>query len=207
MKTPAQSSRFVLWIDAVGGFLVCLADEVTLGQPVAGSEVDIPILGDVSRRHATIERDAEGYILRPLRTTYLDGQRVEHPRELKNAATIGLGSASGGVQVAFRRPHALSMSARLDLVSRNRFEPATDGVILMADTCILGPKPGSHVVCPGWSSEVVLFKQGRQLFCRAKGPLEVDGRKVDLASGRPAEIRRNSRLEGGDFAMSLEELA
>ena len=73
MKNPANSSRLALWIDSVGGYLVCLSNELTLGQPVPGDSVDIPILGDVSRRHAMIERDAEGYVLRPLRVTLLDG--------------------------------------------------------------------------------------------------------------------------------------
>jgi hypothetical protein len=205
MKKPAKSSRLALWVDAVGGYLVCLADELTIGQPVTGSQVDIPILGDVSRRHAMIQRDAEGYVLHPLRATYLEGQRVENPRELKDSETIGLGN-EGGVRLAFRRPHALSMTARLDLKSRNRFEPAMDGAILMADTCILGPKANSHIVCPDWSQDLVLFRQGEKLFCRTKGSLEIDGRKVNTTSGRPAEITRNSRIEGSDFAMSLEEL-
>jgi hypothetical protein len=205
MKKPANSSRLALWVDAVGGYLVCLSDKLTLGQPVPGDSVDIPILGDVSRRHAMIERDAEGYVLRPLRATFLDGRRVENPRELKDSEMIGLGD-EGGVQLAFRRPHALSMTARLDLKSRNRFEPAMDGAILMADTCILGPQASSHIVCPDWRHEVVLFRQGERLFCRTSGPLEIDGRRVKTENGRPAEILRSSRIEGRDFAMSLEEL-
>ncbi|MCG8583415.1 MAG: hypothetical protein MI757_01725, partial [Pirellulales bacterium] len=60
MSKPASSSRLALWVDEVGGYLVCLSDQLTIGQPVSGSEVDIPILGDVSRKHAVIERDAEG---------------------------------------------------------------------------------------------------------------------------------------------------
>ena len=205
MKKPANRSRLALWVDAVGGYLVCLSNEVTLGQPVPGDPVDIPILGDVSRRHAMIERDAEGYVLRPLRATYLGGRRIENPCELKDSETIGLGT-EGGVQLAFRRPHALSMTARLDLLSRNRFEPAMDGAILMADTCILGPKKGGHIVCPDWRNDVVLFRQDQRLYCRTKGPLQVDGRAVKTERGRPVEITRNSRIEGRDFAMSLEEL-
>lgn len=205
MNKPASSSRLALWVDAVGGYLMCLSSELTLGQPVGGSEVDIPILGDVSRRHAVIERDAEGYVLKPLRTTYLGGRLVENPRELKDSEMIALGSEHG-VQLAFCRPHALSMTARLDLKSRNRFEPAMDGAILMADTCILGPKPSCHIACPDWKDDIVLFRQGERLFCRSKSSLEVDGRKVDTASGRPVEITRNSRIEGSDFSMSLEEM-
>ena len=221
MTKPKHGTRFLLWIDEVGGYLVCLSDRVTLGQPVVGDPVEIPILGDISRRHATIERDTEGYVLRPIRPTFLDGQRVENPRELKDSETIALGGVTsalggttgalggktGGVQLAFRRPHALSMTARLDLVSRNRFEPAVDAAILMADTCILGPKLSSHIVCPGWNQEVVLFRQGDRIFCRTGGSLEVDGKRVDTQNGgRPAEVTWNSRISGSDFALSLESL-
>ena len=206
MTKPNAGTRILLWIDEVGGFMVCLSNQVTLGQPVGGDSVEIPILGDISRKHATIERDSEGYVLRPIRPTFLNGQRVEQPRELTDSETIALGSATGGVQLSFRRPHALSMTARLDLRSRNRFEPATDAAILMADTCILGPKLSSHIVCPGWSREIVLFRQGERLFCRSGGSLEIDGKRVDGRNGRPAEITKDSRIAGSDFAMSLESL-
>ena len=46
--------RFLLWIDGVGGYLVCLGDEVILGQASSEYQVDIPIQADLSRRHAKI---------------------------------------------------------------------------------------------------------------------------------------------------------
>ncbi|MHC4176980.1 MAG: FHA domain-containing protein, partial [Planctomycetota bacterium] len=57
-----QAERFMLWVDAVGGFWVCLADEITLGQPVRAGLADVPILADISSRHARIRRDGEGYL-------------------------------------------------------------------------------------------------------------------------------------------------
>ena len=46
--------RFLLWVDGVGGYLVSLANEIVLGQAAPGNRVDIPILADISRRHAKI---------------------------------------------------------------------------------------------------------------------------------------------------------
>jgi hypothetical protein len=46
-----RSPRFMLWIDAVGGYLVCLGDEVTIGQAVPNNRVDVPIQADISRKH------------------------------------------------------------------------------------------------------------------------------------------------------------
>src|SRR3954467_9411165 len=43
-------NRALLWIDAVGGFLVCLDDTISIGQPSPGESIALPILADVSRR-------------------------------------------------------------------------------------------------------------------------------------------------------------
>ena len=58
-----QGKRFVSWIDEVGGFLICLGDEVLLGQPSGTNGADIPLLADLSRRHAFIRREGEAYVL------------------------------------------------------------------------------------------------------------------------------------------------
>src|SRR5437588_2113599 len=52
-----------LWIDGVGGYLLCLSHRVTLGQALVDRQVDIALIADVSRHHATIQRDPEGYFL------------------------------------------------------------------------------------------------------------------------------------------------
>ena len=54
-----------LFQDAVGGYLVCLGQEIVLGQAVPGADVDVPIFGNLARRHGVIRRDAEGYIVTP----------------------------------------------------------------------------------------------------------------------------------------------
>ena len=43
--------------------------------------------------------------------------------------------------------HVLSASARLEMVSRHRTQPHVDGILLMAESCVLGPKWQNHVVC------------------------------------------------------------
>ena len=59
--------RFLIWVDAVGGYWVCLGDEVLMGQPVQSDQVDIPLLGDLSGRHARIRRDGEGYLIEAIK--------------------------------------------------------------------------------------------------------------------------------------------
>ncbi len=203
-EKPPAGKRFVIWVDGVGGFLVCEGNEVTLGQPVAG--VDIPILADLSRQHAVIRRSGEGYLLDPRREARVNGRQVSAVTMLGSGSELRLGA---GVTLRFSRPNSLSHSARLDFVSRHRTQPAVDGVLLMADCLILGAGPNCHVHCPRWPRQVMLFYQQGQLCCRSEGPLEIDGKL--LAPGKnggcQTVIHRGARIETDAFALVLEELA
>ena len=194
-----KAESFLLWVDAVGGYWVCLGDEVSLGQPVPPGAVDVPILGDVSSRHARIRRDDEGYLIEAIREVSLNGRPVRGVGTLSDGNTIRLGE---GVRLVFRRPHALSATARLDFASRHRTQPSADAVLLMADSCVLGAGPHSHVVCRDWPGEVILYRHDDKLYCRTKGLLEIDG--VKYKDRGP--ITRNSRIVGHGFSMSLEAI-
>ncbi len=70
------ADRFMLWVDAVGGYWVCLADELIVGQPGDRGGADIPILADISARHARIRRDGEGYLIDAFREVRVGGRPV-----------------------------------------------------------------------------------------------------------------------------------
>ncbi len=191
--------RFLLWIDGVGGYLVCLGEEVILGQACPECVVDIPIQADLSRRHAKIVRLGDGYVVEPWHTTRVNGQVMRGKALLSDGDEIELART---VRLRFRQPHALSASARLEFVSHHRTYPKADGVLLMAESCVLGPKWQNHVVCRDWRGDVVLYRRDGDLYCRAMDSLEIDGR---LCDGR-GQIHQNSHVSGTDFSMSLEEL-
>jgi len=194
-----RADRFMLWVDAVGGFWVCLGDAVTLGQPVPGADADVPILGDISSRHATIRRDREGYVIEAIRDVLLDGRPVHKAATLCDGSRVQLGER---VRLRFRRPHALSATVRLEFESRHRTQPSADAVLLMADTCVLGPNRHSHVVCRDWRQEVILYRHDEELYCRAAAGFRVDG---TACQGR-SRITRSSRIDGEDFSLSLEPI-
>jgi hypothetical protein len=194
-----SGKRVVAWIDSVGGYLICMGDEIVLGQPSPDGGVDVPILGDLSRRHAVIRRDREAYVLTPLHRTAVDGRTVTEPTVLRDKAVIKLGD---GVQINFRKPHALSATAVLEISSHHRTEPAVDGIVLMSDSCILGPQAHSHVRCRDWTTDLVLFRRGDDLMCRTQAPVEIDGQ---TCVGQAA-VSGDCRIESDDFAMSLEEI-
>lgn len=200
MADAPEDRRFLLWIDGVGGYLVCLGESVTLGQSSPEWTVDIPIQADLSRRHARIERRGDGYVIEPLQMTRVNGQVLRGQMLLSDGDEIQLGQA---VRLRFRQPHALSASARLDFLSHHRTQPKADGILLMAESCVLGPKWQNHVVCRDWEGDVVLYRRDGELYCRAMNPIEIDGQTCD---GR-GRLQRNAHVSGNDFSLSLEELS
>jgi hypothetical protein len=146
-----------------------------------------------------IRRDREAYVLTPLHRTAVDGRTITEPTVLRDKAAITLGS---GVQITFRKPHALSATAVLEITSHHRTEPAVDGIVLMSESCILGPAAHSHVRCPDWQSDLVLFRRGVDLMCRTHSPVEIDGQ---TCIGQ-ASVAGDCRIESEDFALSLEEI-
>lgn len=190
--------RFLIWVDGVGGYLVCSRDELTIGQPVPESPVDIPLLGDLSRQHAKLRRDGESYLIEPRRPAQIDSRPIERATTLVDGAIIELGN----VKLRFRQPHPLSATARLEFVSRHRTQPSADAVLLLAESCILGPSAQSHIVCGDWSQELIVYRQGDDLFCRRPGQFTVDGRLVVDSS----QLTFNSQVSGEDFSFSVESL-
>lgn len=198
MADSPAPERLMLWIDAVGGYLVCLDDEVTLGQPAPGDPVAVPLCADLSRRHAVIRRQQGSYTIEPLGPVTVDGRPLTGPMVLGDRHEIGLGDV---VRLEFRRPHALSATARLVPLSGHRTEPRADAVLLMADSCVLGPKPHSHVVCRHLEGDLMLFRQRGRLYCRTSLDMTIDGQR--LVDQMPVD--GGSRLEGEGFGMSLED--
>lgn len=192
---PAQSR--ILWIDGVGGYLLLDRDELLIGQAVAGGRQDIGLVGDLSRQAAVLKRTQADYVIQPLQETLVDGRPITGPHLLNSGASLGWGPR---VRLKFTKPHPLSCSARLDLASHHRFQPRVDGVILLADSCILGPSPSCHVYCPDWSQDLLMFRSSHQWYFRAMQEVEVNGVRrtgqIPLSSG--------IQVRGSDFSFSWE---
>ncbi len=201
-STPIRSvpggSRYLLWADSIGGYLVCLGDEVVLGRASPDGQADVPLLGDLSRRHATLVRSGDGYLLRAHHTTFVNNRKVDMAA-LRNGDVIRLGA---GVELLFHQPSPVSTTARLEIVSRHRLPVAVDGVILMAETCLMGPSTQAHIPAPHLAAPVVLYRQGERLWCKAPGPFEVDGRPQAVR----APLTPRSSVLGEGYSFSLEPL-
>jgi len=193
---PAAREKFLLWVDGVGGFLICLTPRVVLGHAALDSDVDVPILADVSRQHAAIERDAHGYFLEAMRAVQVN-QKAVTKTVLHAGDQITLGRSC---QFVFTQAVPVSASARLDLVSGHRLWRALQGVLLMAETVVLGPGSQSHVRVPELKQPMVLFRQRSGLAVRYPGKLWVNDQPVidrcDLTPGL--------RVATDDVSLSLE---
>jgi hypothetical protein len=167
--------RFLLWIDGVGGYLVCLGTRVAFGQATGETPIDVPLLADVARLHAEISRDGEGCVLESSRGALVNGTSSVKSL-LKSGDRVTLGTTC---QFLFHQSVAISPTARLELVSGHRLHIAVDGVILMADSVILGPPGESHIIVPWLASPVVLYRAKDGLGVRIPGEFRVDS-KVEL---------------------------
>lgn len=193
------SQRFLLWIDGVGGYLVCLGQRITLGQAVPDATVDVPLFADVSRSHAALDRDPEGYLIEAIRDVQVNGKKVEKT-PLRSGDKVTLG---GSCQLRFTLPVPVSATAQLEIVSGHRLPMAVDKVFLMADTLVLGPTSQAHVFMPDLKQSIILYRNGDGLGVRYPGSMTVDGEPCrDRATLGPA-----SQVTGEDFALAVEPVA
>jgi hypothetical protein len=192
-------TRLVIWIDWVGSFLICFGREVTFGQAVRGSKVDVPLVADVSRHKMTIRRDSEGYVVDPVRETLLSGRPLAMTAGLRDQDLI----SAGPVDLRFRCPHPLSSTARVEFASYHRTAPSCDAVLLMSDVCVLGPRPESHIVCPSLQREVILVRKSTGMTCQIRGAFEIDGQNYE----NRGPLSPSSCVRGDDFSFSFEEFS
>ena len=193
-ETP---QRFFLWVDGVGGYLVCMAAHVTLGQASPDARVDLPLVADVSRLHATLTRDGEGgYLLEAARPVLVNDQSVTRA-VLRPGDRVTLGSSC---QVQFLRPVPVSTTARLDLTSGHRLLPGVDAVLLMGDTLVLGRGPQCHVEMPELKNPIVLFRNKDSLGIKYGNSFVVDGHRQH----ERATLGASSHVSGEEFAFALE---
>ena len=166
--------RFLLWVDGVGGYLVCLSNRVTFGQATGDGPVDVPLFADVSRLHAEITRDGEGYVVESGKAVLVNGTE-SHRSVLSTGDLVTLGATC---QFSFHKPVAASSTVRLELTSGHRLPVAVDGVLLMGNELMLGPGPNAHVILPDAPAAVLIYRSKDGLGVRVPtGSFRVDDRQ------------------------------
>ena len=208
--TTAQG---IIWVDAVGGFLTVFSDTIRIGQALPDNKIELPIVGDISRQHEVIQRSGEDYLLTPHSPTKVAGKTVGGLTRLSDGDEIDLNDT---VQLRFRKPHPLSNSARLEVLSHHRTLPPVDGILLVGQNLLLGSDPNSHVVCRDWSHTVALQSQPADKPSDSASQSFMDGgfrfqsaEAVQVGhspANRNGCIKWGERLTGENFALVLERL-
>jgi hypothetical protein len=191
-----RGPRFLLWIDGIGGYLVCQGDAISLGRSTPDAGVDVPLLADVSRLHAHLIRDAEGYVIEAVRPIQVNNKPVQRAM-LHDSDRVTLGTS---FQFLFHQPVPLSASARMDIVSGHRLSLAVDAVLLMGDALVLGDRTQSHVQSPDLGRQVVLFRSRDGLGVRLAGDFRVNGQPCKDR----VELQLPATVSGDNIAFSLE---
>ena len=172
-RRPEPSQRFLLWIDGVGGYLVCLGNRVTFGQATPDGYVDVPLVADVSRLHATLTRDNGGYVLEAMRPVQVNGQPAEKAL-LRPGDRVTLGTSC---QLQFRQP--VPVERHGPARPGERPPPAAGGGRRAADGRHAGARarPQVHVAVPDLKQPVVLFRHKDGLGVRCPGAFLIDGQR------------------------------
>jgi hypothetical protein len=203
--------RFIAWIDGVGAWLILTGDTVSIGRvtsPGIGllapkkkstDEADISVMADLSRKHATLQRVGESYVLAAHGRVAVQDRPFNDQMVIPDRCEFELNES---VRFGFSLPTPLSTSARLTFASQHRPNIKVDGIILMSQSCLLGRGDGHHIPCPQWKSSVVLAQTERGIAVRSRDELFVDSR---LAKGR-TDISAGQIVSGPDFRFRIEEL-
>jgi hypothetical protein len=188
--------RLLLWIDGVGGYLICLTGRITLGQASGEAPVDVPLLADVSRMHATISRDNEGYLIEAARPVLVNGlAQTRAPLLPGDRVTLG-----ASCQFLFQKPVPISASAKLEMVSGHRLPLSVSAVLLMADSLVLGPGTQTHVPIPDRKENIILFRHQDGIGIRCPGDFSIDGKRCKDRS----VMGLQASAQGPDFALAIE---
>jgi len=197
---PGAGTKYVVWVDQVGAFLISLKSEVAVGGPAIDSgAADVAFLANLSRRHATIVRSGERYVLLAHAPTHVAGRPVHDRSDLADGYEITLG---GSVRLAFRQPSVMSGTARIDFLSDHRPARAVDAIILMDDTCLVGPGSENHIRCRAGQTSLLLFRREGKLWCKSREDLFVDGRHAPEG----AEVRSGSVVTGNELRFRIEQI-
>lgn len=214
-----QEPRYTLWIDGVGAYVLFLNSRVSIGGPAAvegrfhkmlpngtpdsakpeDAAADVALLANLSRQHAAVVRSGDGYVLQAHSWVKVAGRLVDERTDLNDANEIEMGTA----KLRFRMPNPLSHSARLEFVSDHRPVPSVDGVVLMSETCLLGPGSENHVPCPQWPGTVILIRDRDGLRCKSRLDLFAGQRSVsDNVVLQPGDV-----VSGPDLRFRVEAAA
>lgn len=208
--SQATTDRYVAWIDGVGAWLILTGSSISLGRvngnvsPLVKAssteqEADVALVANLSRDHASIQRVDENYVLKPKSAVQIQSRPISYDTVLPDSCEIMLGDS---VRLSFSIPTPLSATAKMTFASEHRPRTSVDGVILMAETCLLGPSASDHISCRNWSESVVLVQTPAGIVAKSKQEMQIG----DCRAGASDVVSNGQVVNGEDFRFRLEPL-
>lgn len=195
---PMSMDRYILWIDGVGAWQLSVGTEFQIGGPTHEEiAADICLMANLSRHHASLSRKGEDWFIHPHGSTVVSGRAVTRTALLRSGDEICLGER---VRLGFRIPSVLAGTALIDFESHHRPAQFVNGIILMTDSVLLGPRKDHHVCCSDWPDVVVIYLQAGVLRCRSKSALSVNGSRVKDS----VELIDGTVVSGEEFRFRIE---
>ncbi|QDT01718.1 hypothetical protein K227x_00850 [Rubripirellula lacrimiformis] len=203
-------SRWRLWVDGCGGFLLLVGNEFSLGR--AGtrkhllphsdvdSTVDIGVHADWPRKAGTIYRQAGDYFWEAEPSGRAKSADAETDRVVKGGGGVArtlisdgkLLGIDGSASVKLAKPSPLSTTAVLSVAPPHRFDGHVDAVVLVDRTVVMGAGRDCHLRHRDASQMVVLVYRPSGWV----GKVGLDGEWLELRAGRPTSM--------GSITMTLE---
>jgi hypothetical protein len=155
------SSCWNLWIDGCGGYRLLVGEAFQIGRGCADRNVDIPLVADVPSSAGTVRRTGDDYYWYPAdadSSTHSGAGHWCNPKE----PIAGLGSAD----LRLSKPSPLCNTAVMTLKPPHRFGDHVDAVLLVQDTCLVGPSADCHVRCRSLSSTLILLHRDGDWFAK-----------------------------------------
>ncbi|MCZ6652940.1 MAG: FHA domain-containing protein [Planctomycetota bacterium] len=169
--------RLLILVDGSGSYLLIRNPRASIGRAATDHPADIPIVSNLSERHADIARVDDDYFLFANREVHIGGKPVQQ-KLLQSGDKIILGKRS---KLTFNLPSRKSTSAVLDLSGSGKLPNDVKRIILFDRLATVGRKSNAHIVVTTAAEDLVLYERGGKLWLRHK----VNGRGDD---GVPIEL-------------------
>lgn len=155
-QTP-PASRWRLWIDGCGGYLLLTGVQWSVGGLSRASNADICVRSDWPRLAGQISRQGADYFWQGRSSSdskilLIDGM----PVPVQGSALMVLG-----------KPSQLSDTVVLSLNAPHRFDQHVDGVVLVRETVLVGPGSDCHLRCREASDRAILQLKDNQWYAKA----------------------------------------
>lgn len=181
---PDVSGGYLLRIDGIGSALLLPGSRLRIGA-AGRSQADLALSGYPQGEASTIERIGGDYRFRAGCEARLNGKPSKE-KLLSADERIELGRRC---RVRFRKPHAASSSALIELTGTRLSRADVRTVVLFDDTVIAGPSRSCHLVGASLEQPLVVFRRGGEFFVRngiaGRGPRAAEAMPLEI--GQPVE--------------------